>query len=154
MTTNPIYLSKKGQKDLKKSIAKLEKQVEGAQKALRDLERGDSREDRLALSERLSTLESLEAELQEKIYTRQHAKLLPRKRDALKVALGSVVEMMDEKGRLLRYQLVDSFEADPSDGRISVISPLGRELVGRTLKESIEWGTGRRMMRAQVVAIS
>lgn len=154
MTTNPIYLSKKGQKDLKKSIAKLEKQVEGAQKALRDLERGDSREDRLALSERLSTLESLEAELQEKIYTRQHAKLLPRKRDALKVALGSVVEMMDEKGRLLRYQLVDSFEADPSDGRISVISPLGRELVGRTLKDSIEWGTGRRMMRAQVVAIS
>ena len=62
--------------------------------------------------------------------------------------------MMDEKGRLLRYQLVDSFEADPSDGRISVISPLGRELVGRTLKDSIEWGTGRRMMRAQVVAIS
>lgn len=153
MTTSPIYLSKKGQKDLKKSITKLEKQVAAAQKNLRDLERGDSREDRLALSERLSNLEMLEAELQEKIYTREHAKLLPRKRDALKVALGSVVEMIDHTGRTMRYQLVDSFEANPSDGRISILSPLGRELIGRQIKDFIEWGNRGNTIRAQVIAI-
>ena len=151
--TATIQLSKKGLKDLKKSITKLEKQIAMEQKELKDLDKGDSREDRLALTEKLSSIESLEAELQEKIYTREHAKLYPRKRDALKVALGSIVEMIDQQGRVLRYQIVDSFEADPSDGRISIMSPLGRELVGRQIKDSVEWAAGRRVMRAQLVAI-
>lgn len=148
-----LYLSKKGLKDLKKSITKLEKRLAGAKLELRELDRGDSREDRLALAEKFSEIESLEAELQEKIYTREHAKTLPRKRDALKVALGSIVEMIDQQGRVLRYQIVDSFEADPTDGRISAVSPLGRELLGRQIKDFVEWGRGHNTMRAQLIAI-
>ena len=152
--TATIQLSKKGLKDLKKSITKLEKQIAMEQKELKDLDKGDSREDRLALTEKLSSIESLEAELQEKIYTREHAKLYPRKRDALKVALGSVVDLMDKNGRMVRYTLVSSLEANPSDGRISVNSPLGRSLVGRSLRETIEWSVGLRANKLQLMRIS
>lgn len=148
-----FYLSKKGLRDLKKSITKLEKRLASSKNELRDLDKGDSREDRLACIEKLSTIELLESELQEKIYMRDRAKQLPSKRDALKVALGSIVEMIDQQGRVVRYQIVDSFEADPTDGRISAASPLGRELIGRQLKDFIEWGRGHKTMRAQLVAI-
>ena len=148
-----MYLSKKGIKDLKKTIAKLEKQIASEQVDLKNLDKGDDHEDRLALTEKLSAIESLRTDLQEKIYIRNHAKLLPRRRDVLKVALGSIVEMVDQKGRILRYQLVDSLEANPSDGRISIISPLGRELLGRQIKDFVEWGHGSNTMRAQLLAI-
>jgi transcription elongation factor GreA len=68
---------------------------------------------------------------------------LPRKRDALKVAIGSVVDLLDTSGRLVRYTLVDSIEANPSDGRISIMSPLGQSLLGRQIQDVVEWSAGR-----------
>lgn len=150
---NTTFFSKKGIKELKKSITKLEHSRDQIIRELRNLDRGDSREDRLLRSEKLSSLEATESELSDKQYLLRNAKQLPRKRDALKVALGSVVDLIDMNGRVIRYQLVESFEANPSDGRISTASPLGSQLIGRKLKESIEWGGGRRHNRAQLVAI-
>lgn len=151
MTTT--YLSKKGLKELKKSITKLENTSERVGRELKELDHGDSREDRLIRNERLALLEATESELAEKRDILAHAKQLPRRRDAIKVALGSVVDLIDTNGRVIRYQLVDSFEADPSDGRISAASPLGAQLLGRTLKEVVEWTSGRGTRRARLVAI-
>lgn len=151
MTTT--FLSKKGLKELKKSITKLEHSKDRVSRELKELDHGDSREDRLVLVEKLATLESFESELIEKRDILAHARQLPRRRDAIKVALGSVVDLIDTNGRIIRYQLVDSFEANPSDGRISAASPLGSQLLGRTLKEFVEWTAGRGTNRAQLVAI-
>ena len=93
-------------------------------------------------------------ELLEKRMQLNHAKQLPRKRDALKVALGSVVDLMDTNGHMVRYTLVDSLEANPSDGRISVNSPLGRSLVGRGIRETVEWTAGLRAKRLELIRIS
>lgn len=150
---NTTFLTKKGIKELKKSITKLERESDRISRELKELDRGDSREDRLARNEKLATLESVDSELAEKRLLQANAKQLPRKRDAIKVALGSVVDLIDMNGRIIRYQIVESFEADPSDGRISVLSPLGSELVGRKLKDFVEWGSGRGTHRAQLVAI-
>ena len=60
----------------------------------------------------------------------------------MKVAVGSVVDLIDQQGRMFRYTLVESIEADPSDGRISVVSPLGSTLVGKTVKDMVEWSNG------------
>ncbi len=156
MTTTQytVYLSKKGLKELKKQIASLERTLHHAQHELRELDRADSREERFERAETFGRIELLENELSEKRNQLAHAKLLPRKRDALKVALGSVVDLMDTNGRMIRYTLVDSLEANPSDGRISINSPLGQTLIGRSIKETIEWGAGLRHSRLQLVKIS
>lgn len=153
-TSTPVYLSKKGMKELKKSITKLERSINAAQLELRELEHGDSQEERFERSERLSKIENLEVELQEKRYQLSHATLLPRKRDALKVALGSVVDLLDTNGRVVRYTLVNSIEANPSDGRISIESPLGKSLLGRKAQEIVSWGNGTHAHSLQLVRIT
>lgn len=157
MTTSEhdtVYLSKKGMKELKKRIAQLERQHNQALLDLKELDKSDSREERYIRIEKMSHKEALEAELAEKQHQLDNAKLLPRKRDALRVALGSVVDLIDANGRIVRYTLVSSLEANPSDGRISVNSPLGKNLVGKTLQETIEWSVGLRANRLQLVRIS
>lgn len=149
----PVYLSKKGMKDLKKSISKLERSITAAQTELRELEYGTSHEDRFERIGKLSQIESLESELAEKRHQLANAKILPRKRDTLKVVLGSVVDLIDTNGRIVQYTLVESIEANPSDGRISVNSPLGQSLIGRKVREIIEWGTESRINQMRLVSI-
>lgn len=149
----PVYLSKKGMKDLKKSISRLERSITAAQAELRELEYGTSHEDRFERIGKLSQIESLESELAEKRHQLANAKILLRKRDALKVVLGSVVDLIDTNGRIVQYTLVESIEANPSDGRISVNSPLGQSLIGRKVREIIEWGTESRINQMRLVSI-
>ena len=154
MSTSTTLLSKKGMKELKKAIARLEHRRDAVIKQLREAEKGETHDQRLERTERLAQLEIIESELADKREILRTAKLFPRKRDALKVALGSVVDLIDMTGQQVRYTLVDSIEANPSDGRISVHSPLGQTLVGRTIKETIEWGNGIRARQLQLVRIS
>lgn len=142
-TTRSVYLSKKGMKELRKQVARLEHDHSKMMNELRELDKTDGHDQRLARIEKLAQLESIEGELNEKRMHIASARLLPRKRDALKVAIGSVVDLIDQQGRLVRYTLVDSIEANPSDGRISILSPLGRNLLGKTVQQTIEWTSGR-----------
>ncbi len=152
--SSTVYLSKKGLKDLEKSITQLEKDHERALSELKSIDDIDSHEGRLTRIEKLAQIDKLEKELAENRALLLKAKLLPRKRDALRVALGSVVELADSSGRMMRYTLVNSFEANPSDGRISVESPLGRNLLGKTIKQTVEWGNGLRTHRMKLVNIA
>ena len=148
-----IYLSKKGMKELKKQIASTERLLHHTQQELRNLDKSDSREDRFDRIEMQSRIEMIESDLAEKRQQMRMAKLLPRKRDALKVALGSVVDLVDTSGRMVQYTLVDSLEANPSDGRISIHSPLGKNLIGRTIQDTIEWSVGLRAKQLKLVQI-
>ncbi len=102
----------------------------------------------------MSQLEVIEAELLDKKAALTSAKLLPTKRARLQVAIGSVVDIIDQSGRLFRYTIVDTFEANPSDGRISILSPLGMNLVGKTVQDIVEWTNGVRTNKFQLVRIS
>ena len=149
-----ILLSKKGMKELKKAIAQLEHDRAIVIRGLHDIDKTTGHDDRLERIERLARLESIEAELAEKHQTIHEAKLLPSKRARMKVAMGSVVDLIDQQGRLFRYTLVDTIEANPSDGRISVLSPLGRNLVGKTVKDIVEWSSGMHNTTFKLVKIS
>ncbi len=149
-----ILLSKRGMKELKKAVAKLERKQQQIIAELRELDKTDTHDQRLARIEKLAELEIVESQLADKQMYLMNAQLFPRKRDALRVALGSVVELIDTNGRLVRYQLVDSIEANPSDGRISANSPLGKTLLGRTIEETIKWGSGLGTNQLKLVRIS
>jgi len=141
-STKTIFLSKKGMKELKKKITRLERDLKDATTTLRELDRTDGHEERLARIEQLSHIDALESELADKRMALAQAKLFPRKRDALKVAIGSVVDLLDTSGRIVRYTLVESIEANPSDGRISIMSPLGQNLLGKQIQDVVEWTAG------------
>jgi len=149
-----ILLSKKGMKELKKAITLLEYDRAAVIRGLHNIDKTTGHDDRLDRIERLARLESIEAELAEKHQTIHEAKLLPSKRARMKVAMGSVVDLIDQQGRLFRYTLVDTVEANPSDGRISVLSPLGSNLVGKTVKDIIEWSSGVHNSTFRLVRIS
>jgi transcription elongation factor GreA len=71
------------------------------------------------------------------------------------VDLGERVRVRDlETGKRLEYELVGMFEADPTAGRISAESPLGRALLGRRKGEVaiVEAPRGQRQLRITSIA--
>jgi transcription elongation factor GreA len=71
-----------------------------------------------------------------------------------RVDVGERVRLRDlDSGERLELELVGPLEADPSEGRISVVSPLGKAVVGlrRGQIAGVETPLGRR--RVQVVAV-
>jgi transcription elongation GreA/GreB family factor len=149
-----ILLSKKGMKELKREISQLERDHLKTLQSLRELEKTSDREERLERIEKLSVLENIESELADKKLILASAKLAPRKPTPLQVAIGSVVDLIDKQGRLLRFTIVDSLEANPSDGRISFLCPLGQNLIGKTVHDIIEWTAGNVTRQLQLVHIS
>ena len=152
-TTEIIYLSKKGMKELRKDVARLERDQHQTILELRELDKTDGHDERLARVEKLAQLESIESEMADKKAYLASAKLFPRKRDALKVAIGSVVELIDTTGGKVVYTIVDSIEANPSDGRISAKSPLGQNLIGKTIQDTVKWGNDLKKHQFQLVSI-
>ena len=150
---NTTFLSKKGFKDLKKEIAGFENEEKSLQGELREIGRAKSRDDHLRRSEIIMNLENTQTKLREKREALKSARPLPRKRDRLRVALGSVVDLVDQQGRLFRYTVVDSIEANPLDGRISVESPLGQSLIGRERSQTVSWKVGMSQRQLQLVDI-
>lgn len=54
-----------------------------------------------------------------------------------RVTFGSTVLLEDEAGRAVRYQIVGSDEAEPGRGRISVLAPLARTLIGKKVGDTV-----------------
>lgn len=148
------FLSKKGMKELKKEISRLERDKQSALVRLYELDKTDNHEEQLARSECLAIIEVLESELADKRMVLKTAQPLPRKRDALKVAIGSVVDLLDTNGRVIRYTIVDSIEANPTDGRISISSPLGRSLLNKQIQDVVEWTARMGTRQLKLVGIA
>jgi transcription elongation factor GreA len=54
-----------------------------------------------------------------------------------RVTFGSTVLLEDEAGKEYRYQIVGSDEAEPARGLISILSPLARALIGKTVGTTV-----------------
>lgn len=60
------------------------------------------------------------------------------------IGFWSRVELLDvDSGTEVKYRLVSPDESDPGNGKISVSSPIGRALVGRTQGDEVEVQTPR-----------
>jgi len=149
-----LLLTKKGMKELRRQVASLEHDRQKAIQNLHEIEKTSDRDARLNRSEKLEALDVIESKLQDKQLALKSARLMPTRRARMQVAMGSIVDLIDQHGRMFRYMLVDSIEADPSDGRISIASPLGQNLIGKTVHDVIEWSAGLHANRLQLVQIS
>ena len=54
-----------------------------------------------------------------------------------RITFGSTVLLEDDTGKEVRYQIVGSDEAEPANGRISIMSPLARTLIGKRVGDNV-----------------
>ena len=81
---------------------------------------------------------------------RNSAQVQPQPAGSDEVTFGSEVSIVRDDGRRSRFRIVGEDEADPARGLLSWVSPLARELMGKSVGEEIEAGASD----ATIVAIS
>src|SRR6266849_3681798 len=55
----------------------------------------------------------------------------------LESKVGSTVRLEDQGGKESRYQIVGSEESDPASGRLSIMAPLARALIGKKVGDTV-----------------
>ncbi len=70
-----------------------------------------------------------------------------------KVQLGSTVKLKND-GKMKQFQVVGTVEADPSNGKISDESPIGKALLGKKIDELVEIKTPADTTTYKIVDIS
>lgn len=87
-----------------------------------------------AARERQGFIEGRITELESKV---GGAEVIEPPRGGTRVTFGSTVRLEEDGGKEVRYWIVGSDEADPAKGRISILAPLARTLIGRSVGESV-----------------
>lgn len=133
-----VHLTQEGYSEIEAEIQKLKtKEPAAVDRVTKAREFGDltenseyhaAREDLAMIQGRLEELESLLA----------RAVIIKKTRSNGSVALGSKVTVR-ANGADITYILVGEYEADPGKKRISTDSPLGKALMGRKVKEKVEF---------------
>ena len=83
-----------------------------------------------AAREKQSFIEGRIAELETKVGS---AEVIDPPTSGDRITFASTVLLEDESGKEIRYQIVGSDETDPARGRISILSPLARTLIGKSV---------------------
>ena len=71
-----------------------------------------------------------------------------------RVTFGSTVQLRQADGKELRYQIVGSDEAEPAQGRISVLSPIARTLIGKHEGDIARVQTPGGVREVEIVAVN
>ena len=97
----------------------------------------------------------LEGRIRDLEHVLQRARVVDRPDHAGEVAhLGSRVRLRDpDTGREREIMLVGSFEADPLQDRISIVSPLGEALLGKAAGDEVEVQTPKGIVRYRIEAV-
>ena len=150
-----IFISSEGLEDLGKELEYLNtvKRKEVAKRIKQALEQGDLSENAeyAEAKEEQAFLEGKIIELKEKI---KNAEVIKKSAagKAKEVSLGSKITVKFNGSEAV-YQIVGSSEANPSEGKISNESPLGRALMGRKVGEQAEVNAPDGMLVFEIVGI-
>ncbi len=80
---------------------------------------------------------------------RSTAQLMPAPENADKVQFGSTVTIERDGGRRQTWRIVGEDEAEPNEGTLSYVSPVARALMGKSVGDVVQAGTGE----AEIVKI-
>jgi len=87
-----------------------------------------------AAREKQSFIEGRIADLEGKV---GNAEVIDPPTSGDRITFASTVLLEDESGKEIRYQIVGSDETDPARGRISILSPLARTLIGKSVGDRV-----------------
>jgi len=128
-----IFISRKGYQKMLAEVDELKSRKPKIALAIKEaMEKGDLKENAEyhAAKEELSHVQRRIAELENKLGS---ARLLEDQADipADKAYIGATVLVKDESGSEMKFTLADASESDPTQGIISVTSPIGQALLGQ-----------------------
>lgn len=137
-TKSEFLLTSEGVKALKDELQELTttKRAEIAARLKDAKDDGDLSENSMydAARDQQSFVEGRISEIE---YILKHAVLIEGGDKTGKVGIGSTVHVELESGQQ-KYQIVGSTEANPDEGKISNVSPLGQALLGKKPGEEVE----------------
>ena len=139
MTDKQIfYLTEEGFQSIKKEYETLENirasKVKG--EAPKILESEDLNPEYVSFQEDMDLLETRLVELENVLKNVKLIKIPPRKIQNI-VQLGAVVTLQIDKNDMDELKIVGTLEANPSLGKISDESPVGRALMGRAVGDEV-----------------
>ncbi len=137
METQDVFLTDDGRRHASSQLEMLRtvKRAEVARYLHEAKESGDVI-DNAAYEDAKNEQARLEGRIQELEMLLAQAKPITRER-AGEVSLGSIVHLSTSDDREYHYSIVGAFEANPSQGRISNESPVGRALLGHKVGDMI-----------------
>jgi transcription elongation factor GreA len=84
----------------------------------------------------------------------KQAKVIEESADSRKVDFGSKVSLRDKDNKVEQFTIVGSVESSPADGKISNDSPVGRALLGHSVKDKVEISTPGGVIKYTIIEIS
>jgi len=133
-----FYLTKEGLKKLKKEYQELKKIKEEKLKGEtpKILHSEDLNPEYIAFREDMGFLE---ARLNELEHVLNNYKLIapPPKEKRNTVQIGATVTLEEADGSINEFTIVGSLEANPAEGKISYLSPVGKALLGKKVGEEV-----------------
>lgn len=153
---NQLPITNRGKKKLEEELKRLI-QVErpSVVKAIEEARnQGDLSEntDYDAAKERQGWIEARISEIQGRIAGAEV--VYPTKLKSNKIIFGATVMLLDyEEDKEIFYQIVGPEEADVKEGRISILSPLARVLIGKKVGDTSELSTNKGIREYKVLDI-
>ena len=153
--SQPTFLTSEGMTNLKAELEELRttrRQVvaERIQKAkeiggtIDNAEYDEAKNEQAFIEGRIMTLESLI----------NNAVLISEERGPKDVVrIGSKVTVLNQKGQKENFTIIGSAEADPSQGKISNVSPIGKALIGKRVGDITEISVPAGGKKLEVVKI-
>jgi transcription elongation factor GreA len=83
----------------------------------------------------------------------QNVAIIKKPNSDHKVQIGSTVKLKSE-GKTKEFQIVGTVEADPSNGKISDESPIGRAMLGKSIGDSVEIQTPAETTTYKIIEIA
>lgn len=151
MSHSIVQLTAQGKKDIIKRIQKLETKVKELTLSVENAIAKFGMHDE-AYHERLELKQMTEAELVELQHLLENSVVLESHANHSTIEIGCTVQLKNGRSKT-KYQLVESYEANPIEGKISVQSPLGRSLVGKSLGEIIQINSPAGLSKFEIAAI-
>jgi len=128
--TEPVLLTPEGLEKLKRDLEiALQRRAEAGERLKEAFQPGDIEDnpEYEQAKEEVGLLDGRIYELQEMI---GRAQIIKESHSSV-AGPGSTIDVVDSDGQTETYHLVGAVESDPSAGRISIDSPVGRALVGK-----------------------
>jgi transcription elongation factor GreA len=135
--SQPVLLTAAGLQKLKQDLEREQaRRIEAFGRMKEALQPGDIED-----NPELELAKEEVARIDERIYVLQEmiarAQIISEDRKSGIAEPGSTIEVEDDEGEHMVYHLVGAVEADPTAGRISVESPVGRALVGKRAGDQV-----------------
>lgn len=151
-----VFISRKGYQKMLAEVDELKSRKPKIAQAIKEaMEKGDLKENAEyhAAKEELSHVQRRIAELENKLGS---ARLLEDQGEipSDKAYIGATVVVKDETGSEMTFTLADASESDPTQGVISVTSPIGQALLGNGPGSTVKVPVGKAGYKLTILKIT